>query len=98
MNDQNVNEKKTHGQQQNQQQTQSGEPMIPVVSTAFTHVRYNPDTKVLTILFNSGNEKRYHNLSEETFKEFTGSTSMGGFFAENIRNNPAYNEQQEQVA
>lgn len=72
--------------------------MQEVKSSAFTHVGHDPDTNVLTIRFNSGKEAKYHNFPAEKHAEFMASSSLGGYFAKNIRNNPEHNEKRQEVA
>lgn len=102
MNEQNVNEKKTHGipaqQEQDGNQGQAVDPMTPVNSSAFTGIHHDPKTNILTIQFNNGNKQRYHHFNADKYQEFIKADSLGKFFSEYIRNNPAYNESQREVA
>lgn len=100
MNEQNVNEKKTHGipQDHDGNQDRSADPMTPVTSSAFTHIHHRPETNVLTIRFNNGRENQYHNFSAEKYLAFIKADSLGKFFSDEIRNNPEHNERKQDVA
>jgi len=60
-------------------------PMISVSSSNITSVGYLKNRKELYIKFYSGYIYKYFGVSEETYKELLDASSIGSYFAKNIK-------------
>ena len=60
--------------------------MIPVDSSAFHSVDYEPRSRVLTVQFTSLAIYEYADVPMIVFKELMAAESKGTYFAKNIRN------------
>lgn len=59
--------------------------MTTVDSSNIKAVDYNKDTKVLTIVFNSGSTYDYHETSPEEYLELMAADSLGKHFHKHIK-------------
>lgn len=59
--------------------------MEPIESSNLREVGYDPDSKTLAIIFNSGMKYHYHDVPQETFDELKEAESAGKYFNANIR-------------
>lgn len=50
-------------------------------------VLYNKEKKILDIIFSSGSQYRYLNVSVQRYSQFLKSESKGAYFAKSIRPN-----------
>lgn len=57
----------------------------PVSSSLFDGYHYDPDSRELTLKFQSGDTWRYHQVPMERAEAFAGSASPGAYFGKNIR-------------
>lgn len=48
-------------------------------------IKYDEDTKVLTLTFNSGGTYEYKDVPEEVFKDMLAAESVGKYFHSNIK-------------
>jgi hypothetical protein len=51
---------------------------------------YTPDTKVLVVTFNNGQQYSYEDVDEDVMEEFMDPESAGKFFLENIKGHYEY--------
>lgn len=58
----------------------------PVVSSNITHIGYDPATKELGVKFKSGKLYKYHPVTLEDYTELINADSIGGYFANHIKN------------
>jgi KTSC domain len=72
--------------------------MTEVQSGLFSHVHYDPQTETLTVRFHSGRLDAYAPVTEQEYKEFLCSPSIGGHFSQKIRNNGRFVNRQVGVA
>lgn len=64
--------------------------MTPVNSSQISHIGHDPETNALRVQFHHGGSTyEYQNVSEELFQQFLDAKSVGKFFAQHIKSNPA---------
>ncbi|MFC4552569.1 MULTISPECIES: KTSC domain-containing protein [Halorussus] len=61
------------------------ETRVPVTSSSVRSIGYDRDDETLEIEFQSGGVYRYFDVAQETYEEFVGARSHGGYFHENLR-------------
>ncbi|CAM3843811.1 KTSC domain-containing protein [Deinococcus frigens] len=62
----------------------SGVTLHPVDSSMMSHIGYDPASKTLTILFNSGKRYDYDDVPPEVYARFLAASSQGSFFRNEI--------------
>ena len=60
--------------------------MVPVSSTNVSAVGYDPETREMTVEFQSGNVYVYSGVPAEVPEELKASASPGSYFYRNVRN------------
>lgn len=58
---------------------------IKVDSSDIISIGYDPDVKVLEVLFAAGRMYQYANVPENVYKELMEAESIGGYFSRHIR-------------
>ena len=61
------------------------EDMIPIASSAFLGVDYNPETRTLTVYFRNGRNYVHHGVPESVYEQFINSPSKGRFYNQYIK-------------
>ena len=51
-----------------------------IQSSLIREVSYQPEDKVLTVIFNKGGKYRYHSVGEDVYNELVNATSVGKYF------------------
>lgn len=62
----------------------SGVTLHPVESSMMSHVGYDEDNKILSILFHSGKRYEYDGVPKTVFLGLLAADSKGAYFNENI--------------
>ena len=58
----------------------SGVTLHPVDSSMMSHIGYDPASKTLTILFQSGKRYEYGGVEQQVFDDFLAADSKGSYF------------------
>lgn len=61
--------------------------LTPIKSSALSGHHYDPQTRQMTVRFNSGATWQYDDVPHEKYEAFTGAASPGSFFGTKIRDN-----------
>lgn len=59
--------------------------MIPVSSSAITHIGYDKDTKQMKITFKQSKTYDYCNVPESVFESFLSASSVGKYYDQYIK-------------
>lgn len=59
--------------------------MKPVESSNISHIGYDPEKKVLSILYKSGGQYDYHDVSPEAYAALEDADSLGQHVAKHIK-------------
>lgn len=64
-------------------------PMTEVQSSNIAGIGYDKKAKILQIQFNTGRTYHYFPVEPMMHRELIDASSIGGYFHENIKNNPS---------
>jgi hypothetical protein len=62
----------------------------PVSSSSLTSVGYDEPTQTLEVEFPSGSVYQYFDVPTSVYSELLGASSVGQYFAQNVRNSYRY--------
>lgn len=66
--------------------------LYPVESSTISHVGYDPETRVLTLVFGSGKRYDYSEVEREVFDGLLSAPSKGSYFRSEIDDCYAYRQ------
>jgi hypothetical protein len=61
--------------------------MIKVDSSQIEEIGFDPETKIMNVMFKGGAVYEYYDFSDKFFEEFLKAKSKGKFFFKNVRLN-----------
>lgn len=61
-----------------------------VASSLIAAIEYNPETGEMILHWNKGGQQAYHNVPQQVHDDFINAESVGKFYNQHIKGNPAY--------